>query len=95
MGNSTWIPAGNKNNRASEWASYLYGYGKKEPSVREKFAAVSKENLVVINELLENAKRLNKARRYADAEALTDLAEKLLDNNANLLNVVGDVLDKK
>lgn len=95
MASSAWSPAGEKQNRSGEWLSYLYGYGKKEPSTRDKFVAVSKDNLAVVNQLLDHAKRLNKSRRYADAEALADLAEKLLESNANLLNVVGDVLDKK
>lgn len=72
-----------------------YLYGRKEPGAREKFASVSMTNVAIARGLLDNAKRLSKARRYNDAEILTDLAKEILDNNANLLDVVGDVLDKK
>lgn len=95
MGSNAWIPDRDKQGRANEWLSYLYGYGRKEPNTRERFVTVSKANLAIARELLDNAKRLSKARRYNDAEKLTDLAKELLDNNANLLTVVGDVLDKK
>jgi hypothetical protein len=95
MGSSSWIPESGKQSRSNEWLSYLYGYGRKEPNTRERFVTVSKTNLAIARELLDNAKRLSKARRYSDAEKLTDLAKELLDNNANLLTVVGDVLDKK
>jgi hypothetical protein len=96
MANNSWLPASSKSSdRSKEWFNHIYTPVSSESAHRQRFVAVSRTNLEIANEMLEQAKRLSKARRYTDADIMIDLAKKLIENNANFLDTVGDVLDKK
>jgi nucleosome binding factor SPN SPT16 subunit len=66
--------------------------GSQKDTRRERLIAVSAKNIDIVNQLISEIRRLSDNGQEKDANKLADITEQLLDNNANLQTVVGEVL---
>ena len=71
-----------------EEAKRLYG----RATLRDRLAAISLANNEIVDDLIKEARRLIDEGKEDDANKVIDIAEKLLKNNKEYQNMVGEVL---
>lgn len=59
---------------------------------RQRFVDISLENSDIVDDLLKQVKKHTAKRQYAEANQLLGIAQRILDNNKKLQNMVGEVL---
>jgi hypothetical protein len=65
---------------------------RRKPNIRQEFVDISRTNTDLVDDILREVTSLRGKKRYADADKLLDIAQRILDNNKRLQNMVGEVL---
>ncbi len=61
---------------------------------RSEILRISRTNAEVVDELIDEARRLIANQKEDEADKLVVIIRKILDNNKRLQNIVGDVLSR-